>query len=55
MISQMKKQVEEIIESMPAEILHCVIGEFSRSIRIETVMYPEEDYLKSKSIDVIRL
>ena len=33
MISQMKEQVKEIIESIPAEILQCVIGEFSRHIR----------------------
>ena len=32
-ISQMKDQVKEIIESIPAEILQCVIGKFSRRIR----------------------
>ena len=33
MISQIKEQVEEIIESIPAEILQCVIGKLSRRIR----------------------
>jgi len=32
MISQMKDQAKEIIESIPAEILQRVIGEFSRRI-----------------------
>ena len=32
-ISQMKEQVKEIIESINAEILQRVIGEFSRCIR----------------------
>ena len=31
-ISQMKEQVKEIIKSIPAEILQCVIGKFSRRI-----------------------
>ena len=33
MISQMKKQVKKIIESIPSEILKYFIGEFSRRIR----------------------
>ena len=32
-ITQMNEQVKEIIESIPAEILQRVIGEFSRCIR----------------------
>ena len=33
MISQMNEEVKQIIESIPAEILQQVIGEFSRRIR----------------------
>ena len=32
-IRQMKDKVKEIIKSIPAEILQCVIGEFSRCIQ----------------------
>ena len=35
----MKDQVKEIIESIPAEILQCVIGEFSRRIRNSVVAW----------------
>ena len=31
--SQMKEQIKEIIESIPAEILQRIIGEFNRRIR----------------------
>ena len=44
--NEVDHRIKKIIESIPAEILQRIIGEFSR--RIRNCIIPEEEYLESE-------